>query len=103
MRAGTAPPIDQRAAPGQGMFDLRKLAHIRLGTHNAVSNLRLCGQHRAILQDGVRPDNRSRSDQDIFSGQVQLDIEYIESQSFWGDVKILLKTVPAVLSGRGAY
>ncbi len=38
-----------------------------------------------------------------FSGQVQLDIEYIESQSFWGDVKILLKTIPTVLSGRGAY
>jgi exopolysaccharide biosynthesis polyprenyl glycosylphosphotransferase len=38
-----------------------------------------------------------------FSGQVQLDVQYIESQTFWGDVKILLKTVPAVLSGRGAY
>lgn len=38
-----------------------------------------------------------------FSGQVQLDVQYIESQSFWGDVKIMLKTVPAVLSGRGAY
>ena len=38
-----------------------------------------------------------------FSGQVQLDIQYIESQSFWGDVKILLKTIPAVLSGKGAY
>ena len=38
-----------------------------------------------------------------FSGQVQLDVQYIESQSFWGDVKILLKTVPAVMSGRGAY
>lgn len=38
-----------------------------------------------------------------FSGQVQLDVQYIESQSFWGDVKILLKTIPAVMSGRGAY
>jgi exopolysaccharide biosynthesis polyprenyl glycosylphosphotransferase len=38
-----------------------------------------------------------------FSGQVQLDVRYIESQTFWGDVKILLKTIPAVLSGRGAY
>jgi len=38
-----------------------------------------------------------------FSGQVQLDIQYIESQSFWGDVKILLKTIPVVLSGKGAY
>jgi lipopolysaccharide/colanic/teichoic acid biosynthesis glycosyltransferase len=38
-----------------------------------------------------------------FEEQVQLDIQYIESQSFWQDVMILLKTVPAVLLGRGAY
>ena len=37
-----------------------------------------------------------------FPEQVQLDVQYIESQSFWLDVKILLKTVPAVLLGRGA-
>lgn len=38
-----------------------------------------------------------------FSGQVQLDVKYIESQSFWVDIRILLKTVPAVLNGKGAY
>jgi len=38
-----------------------------------------------------------------FPGQVQLDVRYIESRSFWQDVKILCKTVPAVLSGTGAY
>jgi len=37
-----------------------------------------------------------------FSGQVQLDVRYIESQSFWTDVKILAQTVPAVVSGKGA-
>lgn len=37
-----------------------------------------------------------------FSGQVGLDVGYIESQSFWSDLKILAKTVPAVLSGKGA-
>ncbi len=37
-----------------------------------------------------------------FAGQVQLDVDYIESQSFWSDVKILARTVPAVLSGEGA-
>jgi exopolysaccharide biosynthesis polyprenyl glycosylphosphotransferase len=37
-----------------------------------------------------------------FSGQVQLDVNYIESQSFWNDLKILTQTVPAVLSGKGA-
>lgn len=37
-----------------------------------------------------------------FDGQVKLDIEYIRTRSFLGDVMILIKTVPAVLFGRGA-
>jgi lipopolysaccharide/colanic/teichoic acid biosynthesis glycosyltransferase len=38
-----------------------------------------------------------------FSKQVTLDVAYIESQSFWSDMLILLKTIPAVILGRGAY
>lgn len=38
-----------------------------------------------------------------FAQQVQLDIQYIESQSLWLDLKLLLRTVPAVLLGKGAY
>jgi lipopolysaccharide/colanic/teichoic acid biosynthesis glycosyltransferase len=38
-----------------------------------------------------------------FEGQVRLDLQYIHSQSFWKDVIILIKTVPAVLLGKGAY
>lgn len=37
-----------------------------------------------------------------FSGQVGLDVGYIETQSFWTDLKILFKTIPAVFSGKGA-
>ena len=37
-----------------------------------------------------------------FSGQVRLDVDYIERQNFWTDLLILTRTVPAVLSGRGA-
>lgn len=37
-----------------------------------------------------------------FSGQVQLDVNYIETQSFWLDVKLLLRTIPAVFFGKGA-
>jgi len=43
-----------------------------------------------------------RSDID-FDGQVRLDVQYLESQSLKGDIVLLLKTIPAVLSGRGAY
>jgi lipopolysaccharide/colanic/teichoic acid biosynthesis glycosyltransferase len=37
-----------------------------------------------------------------FSGQVQLDVDYIERQNFWTDLAILTRTVPAVLPGKGA-
>jgi Sugar transferases involved in lipopolysaccharide synthesis len=37
-----------------------------------------------------------------FSGQVQLDVNYIEKQSFLTDFMILARTIPAVLSGKGA-
>jgi exopolysaccharide biosynthesis polyprenyl glycosylphosphotransferase len=43
-----------------------------------------------------------RSDID-FEGQVRLDVQYINSQSFITDIIILFKTVPAVLLGKGAY
>ena len=38
-----------------------------------------------------------------FDQQVQLDVDYIESRSFWMDLKLLAKTIPAVLLGKGAY
>ena len=37
-----------------------------------------------------------------FDRWMRLDLEYIDSWSPWLDVKILAKTVPAVLTGRGA-
>ncbi len=37
-----------------------------------------------------------------FDRWVALDLEYIDNWSPWLDVKILLRTVPAVLTGRGA-
>jgi len=43
-----------------------------------------------------------RSDID-FAGQVRLDVQYIKEQSFWKDIVILFKTIPAVLLGKGAY
>ncbi len=38
-----------------------------------------------------------------FPQQVQLDVQYIQSQSLWLDIKLLLQTIPAVLLSRGAY
>lgn len=38
-----------------------------------------------------------------FEQQVELDIQYIDKSHAIDEVKILVKTIPAVLSGRGAY
>ena len=37
-----------------------------------------------------------------FEDMIRLDLEYIRNQSLWLDLKILLTTIPAVISGRGA-
>lgn len=38
-----------------------------------------------------------------FDGQVRLDLRYIQSESIWQDLRILLLTIPAVVLGKGAY
>ena len=38
-----------------------------------------------------------------FHEQVRLDKEYIIAPSVWKDIVILLKTIPAILGGKGAY
>jgi lipopolysaccharide/colanic/teichoic acid biosynthesis glycosyltransferase len=37
-----------------------------------------------------------------FSGQVKLDVQYIEAAGLWVDLKILIRTVRAVVAGNGA-
>jgi len=43
-----------------------------------------------------------RADLD-FQQQVELDVRYIRERCLWLDFKLMLLTVPAVLSGKGAY
>ena len=43
-----------------------------------------------------------RSDLDWSDG-IRLDLQYVESQTIWADLAILVRTAPAVLRGRGAY
>ena len=38
-----------------------------------------------------------------FAQQVQMDLDYIRKPSLWADILLLLKTLPAVIRGRGAY
>ena len=38
-----------------------------------------------------------------FDDLVRLDFTYLENWSVWSDISIIAKTIPAVISGRGAY
>jgi exopolysaccharide biosynthesis polyprenyl glycosylphosphotransferase len=38
-----------------------------------------------------------------YEDRVRLDMHYIRSYSIWIDIEILLRTIPAVIHGRGAY
>jgi lipopolysaccharide/colanic/teichoic acid biosynthesis glycosyltransferase len=68
-----------------------------------VARYSLADRRRLAVKPGLtclwQVNGRSEID---FSGQVRLDVEYIETQGFWSDCKILVRTVPAVLTGRGA-
>jgi len=44
-----------------------------------------------------------RSHIENFDDWVKMDLLYIDQWSLWLDIKILLKTIPAVLLGKGAY
>lgn len=38
-----------------------------------------------------------------FDDWVRLDIQYVRTRNLWLDIRLLLLTIPAVLTGRGAY
>jgi exopolysaccharide biosynthesis polyprenyl glycosylphosphotransferase len=64
----------------------------------------LADRRRLLIKPGItciwQISGRAEID---FHGQVELDVRYIETRSFWTDLTIIAKTVPAVLSGTGAY
>jgi lipopolysaccharide/colanic/teichoic acid biosynthesis glycosyltransferase len=68
-----------------------------------VSRYSLADRRRLAIKPGITClwQIGGRSDID-FSGQVKLDVQYIETATFAADLKILLKTVPAVAAGKGA-
>jgi len=46
--------------------------------------------------------SNGRNDISKFDDWVKMDLDYIDNWSLWLDIKILFRTIPAVLSGRGA-
>ncbi|MBI9086095.1 MAG: sugar transferase [Desulfobacterales bacterium] len=78
---GPRPPLPQEVV--QYTLEQRKRLHIRPGI-------------TCIWQVNGRSDIP-------FADQVRLDLEYIQSTGLLTDLKILLQTIPAVLTGKGAY
>ena len=69
-----------------------------------VSQYTLEDRKRLMVRPGLTCLWQISGRSDIpFKQQVLLDKEYIQSRSLWKDLVILLRTVPAILSGRGAY
>src|SRR5580765_1967141 len=68
-----------------------------------VAKYSLAQRRRLAIKRGItciwQISGRSEID---FSGQVRLDVTYIEKQGFWFDLMILARTIPAVVSGKGA-
>jgi len=68
-----------------------------------VSHYRRWQRRRLSMKPGItclwQVSGRNQVD---FEEWMRLDLRYIDSWSLWLDLKILLRTIPAVLSGRGA-
>lgn len=78
---GPRPPVPSEVA--QYTLEERKRLHVKPGL-------------TCLWQIGGRSDIP-------FEQQVRLDMEYIHSRGIRQDIRIMLKTIPAVLLGRGAY
>lgn len=61
-------------------------------------------QQRLLVRPGMTGLWQVSGRSDLsFDQMVRLDLYYAENWSLWLDVKILLRTIPAVILGRGAY
>jgi lipopolysaccharide/colanic/teichoic acid biosynthesis glycosyltransferase len=61
-------------------------------------------RHRLAVKPGMTGPMQVNGRGDLpLDDRVRLEIDYIKNYSLLTDVEMLLKTVPAVLLGRGAY
>jgi len=71
---------------------------------NEVAQYTLSERRRLLAQPGITCTWQVSGRSEIpFEKQVLMDMEYIHSAHLATDIKLLLKTVPAVFYGRGAY
>jgi exopolysaccharide biosynthesis polyprenyl glycosylphosphotransferase len=76
----------------------------RPGTPDEVARYEPWQRKRLEVMPGLTGLWQTSGRSDIsFAEMVRLDIYYIENWNLWLDIIILLRTIPAVISGRGAY
>jgi lipopolysaccharide/colanic/teichoic acid biosynthesis glycosyltransferase len=69
-----------------------------------VAKYSLAARKRLQVKPGLTCLWQIQGRSDIpFDRLVSLDMQYIRSQSLLKDIIIIIKTIPAVLFGRGAY
>jgi exopolysaccharide biosynthesis WecB/TagA/CpsF family protein len=69
-----------------------------------VAEYSLSDRRRLLVKPGITCIWQVSGRSDIpFERQVELDLDYIHSQSLKTDIELLLRTVPAVVLGKGAY
>lgn len=69
-----------------------------------VKSYTLKERHRLDIKPGITCIWQVSGRADIpFPKQMLLDLEYVQKRSFKLDLILLLKTIPAVISGKGAY
>lgn len=69
-----------------------------------VAEYQLWHHQRLLVRPGMTGLWQVNGRSDLsFDQMVRLDLYYAENWSLWLDIKILLRTVPAVIFGRGAY
>lgn len=76
----------------------------RPATLREVSRFSPRDHRRHAVRPGVTGITQVSGRSDLqWEDAIRLDLDYIEQRSLWLDVRILLRTLPAVLRARGAY
>lgn len=100
LRRGSLDELPQLINVWRGNMSLVGPRPLPVVEANAVNDI---GRIRELVKPGItciwQVSGRNNID---FDDWMKLDVEYVRTQSFLLDLKLLVKTIPAVLSGDGA-